>query len=89
MQIGHFEKFLEMMFGHPSLLHEITHDSRYKLLTGVVSFVITVAVASCYGDTWGSPLLPLIATINTFSRTFDSCFGGRGPATVHHRSRVA
>jgi hypothetical protein len=87
--VGHFKKFLEMIFGRLSLPLEVALDSRYKLLTGVTGFLIVITTAGCYGDTMGSLLLPLLATRSAFSATFDGGFGGRGPATVGRRSRVA
>jgi hypothetical protein len=86
---GYFEKFLEMIFGRPSLPLEVTLDSCYELFIGVTGFLIVITTAGCYGDAMGSPLLPLLTTLNAFSGTFDGGFGGRGPATVGRRSRVA
>jgi hypothetical protein len=87
--VGHFKKFLEMIFGRPSLPLEVALDNRYELLTGVTGFLIIITTAGCYGDMMGSPLLPLLATHNAFSGTSDGGFSGRGLATIGRRSRVA
>jgi hypothetical protein len=89
IHIGCFEKFLEMIFGCLSLPLEVVFDSRYELLTGVASFLIAAATAGCYGDMTKSPLLPLLATLNAFSSSFDGGFGERGPTTVGRHSHVA
>jgi hypothetical protein len=89
MQIGHFEKFLEMILGRPSLPLEITLGSRYALLTRVAGFFISAATIGCYDDATGLRLLALLAALNTFSGTLDGGLGGCGPATIGHRSHFA
>jgi hypothetical protein len=43
------------------------------------SLLVAAAAIGHYGDVTGSPLLPLLATLDTFSGTFDCGFRGRGP----------
>jgi hypothetical protein len=70
MQTGHIKKFLEMIFGWPSLSLEFALGSRYALLTGVTEFLIATATAGCYGEAMGSPLLPLLDTLSAFLAAF-------------------
>jgi hypothetical protein len=89
MQTGCLKKLLKVVFGRPSLPLEVSFDSRYELLIGVVSFLIVVAVASHYGNVMGSTLLPLLAALSAFPGTFDGGLGGCGPATIGGCSRIS
>jgi hypothetical protein len=88
MQTSHFKKFLEVVFGQPSLPLDFMFDSHYELLAGIVGSLITVAIVAHCGDAMGSALLPLLATFITFPVTLDSGLGGCGPATIGDRSHV-
>jgi hypothetical protein len=87
VQIGHFKKFLKMIFGRLSLALEVMFSSRYTLLNGVVGFL--VATAGYYGDVMGSPLLSLLATLSAVPSTLDSGLGGCSSATISSRFSVA
>jgi hypothetical protein len=70
MQTGRFKKFVEVVFGRTSLQLEVTFDSHYEPLAGVVSFIATIAVAGHYGNATGwrfcpflPPLTPLLALL--------------------------
>jgi hypothetical protein len=65
MQIGCFMNFFEVVFGWPSLALEVTFNSPYELLAGVVGFLIAVAVVGHYDNMMGSALLHLLATLSS------------------------
>jgi hypothetical protein len=88
MWTGHFEKFLEVIFGWPSLPLEVAFGSRHELLTGVADFLIVVAVAGHNRNATGLALLPLLATLSAFPSTFDGGLGGCGSTTVGDRSCI-
>jgi hypothetical protein len=88
MQIGRFQKFLEVVFGRPGLSLEVTFGSRYELVTRVVDSLIVVAIAGHHGNTTVSTLLPLLAILSAFLGALHGGLGGRGPATIGSRSRV-
>jgi hypothetical protein len=88
MPIGRFKKFLEVVFGWSSLPLEITFDSRYEPLTGVVDLYPTIVVARSYSKAMWSALLSLLATLSAFPGTFDGCLGGHSPASTSSPSRV-
>jgi hypothetical protein len=88
MRIGRFKKFLEVVFGWPSLTLEVTFDSRYELLTGVVSPLIVIVVAGHHGNAVGPVLLPLLATLGAFPSTINGGLGGCGPTIVGGRSLI-
>jgi hypothetical protein len=85
VRTGRFEKFPEMIFGRSSLALEVAFDSRYALLTGVISFLIT----DKYGDMTRSLLLPLLATLSTFPGALGGGLGGYGLIIVSAHFRVA
>jgi hypothetical protein len=89
VRIGHFEKFLEMIFGLLSLALEVMLGSHYALLFGVADFLIVDAVAGYYGDVMALSLLPLLATLSTFPGAHGSGLGGYGSATIIGRFHVA
>jgi hypothetical protein len=89
VRTGRFEKFLEMIFGRPSLALEVTFGSRYTLLTGVTDFLVVNTVVGYYGNMTGSPLLPLLVALSTFSGALGGGLGGYGSATVSSHFRVA
>jgi hypothetical protein len=89
VQIGHFEKFLQMIFGHLSLALEVMFSSRYTLLNGVVGSLVATAIASYYGNVMGSPLLSLLAAFSAVPSTLDSGLGGCSSATINSRFSVA
>jgi hypothetical protein len=89
MRIGHFKKFLKVVFGRPSLSLEITFGSRYEPLTGADGFLTAVVIADHYGDAMGSSLLSLLATPSVFPGAFDDNHGGCSPATAGGYSRVS
>jgi hypothetical protein len=88
MQIGRFKKFLEVVFGRPSLPLEFAFGSRYEPLAGVVGFHTIVAVVGHYGDAMGSTLLTLLASLSTFPGAFDGGLGRHGSATSSDHFRV-
>jgi hypothetical protein len=49
MWVGRFEKLLEMIFGRPPLVFEVTFDRRYTLITGVTGSLVVAAVATVAG----------------------------------------
>jgi hypothetical protein len=63
MRTNHFKKFLKVVFERPSLPLEVVFGSRYKPITGVVSFRPATAIAAHYGKVMQSALLPLLATL--------------------------
>jgi hypothetical protein len=89
VQIRHFEKFLKMIFGHPSLAIEVMFGSRYTLLNRVVGSLVATAIAGYYGDVMGSPLLPLLAALSAIPSTLDSGLGGCSSATISSCFSVA
>jgi hypothetical protein len=89
VRTGHFEKFLEMIIGRPSLALEVTLGSRYALLIGVVGCLVAATIASYYGDVMGSPLLPLLAALSSIPGAFDGGLGGCGSATFSGRFCIA
>jgi hypothetical protein len=66
VQIGHSEKFLEMIFGRLSLALEVTFRSRYALLANVVGFLIIVVIAGYYGDMMGHRFCPFLLPLAPF-----------------------
>jgi hypothetical protein len=50
VQAGHFEKFLEMIFGQLRLVLEVAFSSSYALLTKVIGSLVTTAVADWQRD---------------------------------------
>jgi hypothetical protein len=63
IRIGRFKKFLEVVFGQPSLPLEVAFDSRYEPLTRDAGFLTAVVIAGHHGDATGSMLLPLLAIL--------------------------
>jgi hypothetical protein len=88
MWTGYFKKFLELVFGRLVLPLEIAFDSRYELLTGVVGFLPTIAIANHYSEMMWSVLLPLLSTLSALSSAFDSGLSGRSPAAADGRFHV-
>jgi hypothetical protein len=86
--IVRFKKFLEVVFGWPSLPLEVTFGSHYEPLVGAVSFLTAVVIASRYGNAMESALFPLLATLRVFPNAFDGGLGGSSPAAAGGRSRV-
>jgi hypothetical protein len=89
MQTSHLKKFLKMIFGRSSLSLDVTLGNHYALLVIVDGFLVTSATAGHRGDMMGSPLLPLLAALKSFSCAFDYGFGRNDPATVGRRPRIA
>jgi hypothetical protein len=87
--VGHFEKFLEMMFGRPHLALELVFGSRYALLAGVTGFFVIAAIAFYYSDTLGSPLLPFLDTLGAFPSSLDGALCCCSSATSGGCFRVA
>jgi hypothetical protein len=88
MQIGHFKKFLKVIFRRPSLSLEMAFDSHHELLAGVTGFLNAVAITGHYGNATGLAFLSLLATLSAFPVAFDGGLGGCGPTIVGSRSRV-
>jgi hypothetical protein len=88
MKTGRFKKFLEVVFGQPSLTLEVAFGNRYELLTGVVGSLIAVPFADHYGNTMMSALLPLFATLSAFLGSFRGGLGGHSPTTIGGSSHV-
>jgi hypothetical protein len=77
VRTSHFKKFPEMFFGRPGLVLEVALGSHYALLTRVTSSLVTIIVASYYGDTMGSLLLPLLASLSAFPSALGGGLGAR------------
>jgi hypothetical protein len=90
MQTGRFKKFLELVFGWPSLPLEVTFGSRCKPLAGVIGLlaIVVVAVASHHGTMMGSALLPLLAALSAFPGAFDGGLSGHCPAIAGGRFHI-
>jgi hypothetical protein len=89
VQAGRFEKLLKMIFWRPSLALDVAFSSRYTLLAGVASSLITAAIAGYYGDAMGSPLLHFLTTLSAFPSALDGGLGGCSSATINGHIRAA
>jgi hypothetical protein len=89
MQTSRFKKFLEVVFGHPSLPLEITFGCRYIPHTRVIGFFPTLVVVGHCTPVTRSALLPLVAALSTSSSALVGVFSGCGLTTVRSRSHIS
>jgi hypothetical protein len=88
MRTGRIKKFLEVVYGRPSLPLEVTFDNRYEPLAGAIGFLTTIVVAGHYGNAMWSVLLPLLATLSTFLGALYGGLGGRSLAIASGHSCI-
>jgi hypothetical protein len=88
MWTGRFKKFLEVVFGRPSLPLDVTFGSHYEPLVTAVGFLTAVFVASHYSNAMESALFPLLAALRVFPNAFDGGLGGSSLAAAGGRSHV-
>jgi hypothetical protein len=74
VQTDRFEKFLETIFGWPSLALKVTFSSRDSLLTRVTGFLIAGAIAGYYGD-MGLVLLSYLKMLPGARKCLPNAFG--------------
>jgi hypothetical protein len=89
VRVGHFEKFLKMIFGRPCLALEVTFSCHDTLLARVAGFLIAATVISYNGDAMGSSLLPFLTTLGALAGTLNGGLGWFGSATISGRVCVA
>jgi hypothetical protein len=89
VRVGHFEKFLKMIFGQLCLALEVTFSYCDTLLAKVAGFLVAPTVISYYGDAMGSLLLPFLTTLGAFAGTLNGGLGWFGSTTISGRVCVA
>jgi hypothetical protein len=89
MQASSFEKFLEMIFGWPSLSLDVALGGHHALLIGVTGLLIAATATGCYSDVMGLLLQHLLVTINTFSSALGGDLCGCSSAAPSRHPRAA